>query len=229
MALRSSAVSLLLLQDSSVSSELLLRSSEVSSFTLQVRYLSELPLGSSHRSVSWFPEQLSFSTLEFSSRLSVFSSWPLQLRSFTYFRYLMPLILVMGSRLPSTSLMLSSLTLSTSICRAIVSVRTELPTILSTYSRNTGSGKVSSLISVLLAALAVNGSRLNTMTRHRTMLRMRFFICFRLLSLEYVGVGFCIRTSRCVRGRRRRKSCSNRLSCLTRSCARFCGAPWSCG
>ena len=213
-----------------MSSELLLRSSAVSSFTLQVRYLSELPLGSSHRPVSWFPEQSSFSTLEFCSRLSVFfSSWPLQLRSFTYLRYRMPMRLVMGARSPSTSLMLSSLTSSTSICRAFSSVRTELPTILSTYSRNTGSGKVSSLISVLLAALAVNGSRLNTMTRHRKMLRMRFFICFRLLSLEYVGVGFCIRTSRCVRGRRRRKSCSNCLSCSSRSCARFCGAPWSCG
>ena len=131
----------------------------------------------------------------------------------------------MGARSPSTFLMLLALTSSTSICRVFSSVRTELPTILSTYSRNTGSGNVSSLISVLLAALAVNGSRLNTMTRHRTMLRMRFFICFRLLGLEYVGVGFCIRTSRCVRGRRRRKSCSNRLICLTRSCARFCGAP----
>ena len=86
--------------------------------------------------------------------------------------------LVMGARSPSTSLMLSSLTSSTSICWAFSSVRTELPTILSTYSRNTGSGKVSSLIGMALAALAVNGSRLNTMTRHRTMLRMRFFICF---------------------------------------------------
>ena len=95
--------------------------------------------------------------------------------------------LVMGSRLPSTSLMLSSLTSSTSICWAFSSVRTELPTILSTYSRNTGSGKVSSLIGMALAALAVNGSRLNTMTRHRKMLRMRFFICFRLLSLECGG------------------------------------------
>ena len=95
----------------------------------------------------------------------------------------------MGARSPSTSLMLSSLTSSTSICRAFSSVRTELPTILSTYSRNTGSGKVSSLISVLLAALAVNGSRLNTMTRHRKMLRMRFFICFRLRGWEYVGGG----------------------------------------
>ena len=187
LALRSSEVSLLLLQDSSVSSELLLRSSAVSLFTLQVRYLSELPLGSSHRSVSWFPEQLSFSTLEFSSRLSVVSFWPLQLRSFTYFRCRMPLRLVMGSRSPSTFLMLSLLTSSASICRTIVSVRTELPTILSTYSRNTGSGKFFSSIGVALAALAVNGSRLNTMTRHRTMLRMRFFICFRLLGLEYVG------------------------------------------
>ena len=215
-----------------MSSEHLLRSSAVSSFTLQVRYLSELPLGSSHRSVSLFPEQLSFSTLEFSSRLSVVSFWPLQLRSFTYFRYLMPLRLVMGSRLPSTSWMLSSLTSSASICRTFSLVRAGPPAILRTYSRNTGSGKFMSLIGVpLLAALAVNGSRLNTMTRHRTMLRMRFFICFRLLSLEYVGgvPGFSIRTSRCVRGRRRRKSCSNCLSCSSRSCARSCGAPWSCG
>ena len=97
--------------------------------------------------------------------------------------------LVMGSRSPSTFLMLFLLTSSTSICWAFSSVRTELPTILSTYSRNTGSGKVSSLIGMALAALAVNGSRLNTMTRHRKMLRMRFFICFRLLGLEYVGGG----------------------------------------
>ena len=34
------------------------------------------------------------------------------------------------------------------------------------------------VIGMALAALAVNGSRLNTMTRHRKMLRMRFFICF---------------------------------------------------
>ena len=47
--------------------------------------------------------------------------------------------------------------------------------------------RLSAVQGVLLAALAVNGSRLNTMTRHRTMLRMRFFICFRLLGLEYVG------------------------------------------
>ena len=86
--------------------------------------------------------------------------------------------LVMGSRSPSTFWMLSLLTSSTSICWAFSSVRTELPTILSTYSRNTGSGKVSSLIGMALAALAVNGSRLNTMTRHRKMLRMRFFHLF---------------------------------------------------
>ena len=91
----------------------------------------------------------------------------------------MPLRLVMGSRSPSTFLMLLALTSSTSICRAFSLVRAGPPAILRTYSRNTGSGKFISLIGVLLpAALAVNGSRLNTMARHRKMLRMRFFHLF---------------------------------------------------
>ena len=56
---------------------------------------------------------------------------------------------------------------------------------------------------------------------------------FHLFPPPWFGIcgvpGFSIRTSRCVRGRRRRKSCSNCLSCSSRSCARSCGAPWSCG